>query len=105
MDCRPVAVGSPDFNFFQVTVVLSDLVMIHMMSVKYAFSLLLVFGSASDASVFAGPGLNQPGQRPLTDTEGSQLPEACRLMTWHHDRAKQQAIIILALYLAPLQKN
>jgi hypothetical protein len=76
----------------------SDLVMIQMMSVKYSFSLSLVscLHAASDASVFAGPGpgaeveaaLNQPGQRPLTDTARPQLPEACRLMTWHHDRTR-----------------
>jgi hypothetical protein len=41
----------------------SDLVMIHMMSVKYAFSLSLVFclDSASYASVFAGPGAEPAG--------------------------------------------
>ncbi len=58
-----------------------------MMSVKYAFSLSLVFylDSASEASVFVGPGLNQQGQLPLTDTAWAQLPEACRLMTWRQD--------------------
>ncbi len=58
--------------------------MIRTMSAKHAFSLALVviLDSASDASVFTGQGLNQPGQRPLTDTAGPQ-PEACRLMTWH----------------------
>ncbi len=41
----------------------SDLVMIHMMSVEYAFSLSLVFClySASDASVFVGPGAEPAG--------------------------------------------
>ncbi len=41
----------------------SDLVMIQMMSVKYAFSLSLAscLHSASDASVFAGPGAEPAG--------------------------------------------
>ncbi len=41
----------------------SDLVMIQMMSVKYAFTLSLVscLHSASDASVFAGPGAEPAG--------------------------------------------
>jgi hypothetical protein len=56
----------------------SDLATIHMMSVKYAsiLSLVVCLYSASDASVFAGLGLNQPGQRSLNDTAG---PQACRL--------------------------
>ncbi len=68
--------------------------MIHMMSVEYAFRLSLVFclDSASNASLFVGPGtevpLNQPGQLPLTDTAGPPLPEACRLMTWRQDRTR-----------------
>jgi hypothetical protein len=68
---------------------ISDLVMIHMMSVKYAFSVSLVFclDSASDTSVFVGPGAGPAGP---------QLPEACRLMTWHHDRTRScQATAIL----------
>ncbi len=55
----------------------SDLVMIHMMSVKYVFSLSLVLTQVCSLA----RGLNQPGQRPLTDTDGPQLPETCRLMT------------------------
>jgi hypothetical protein len=41
----------------------SDLVMIHMMSVEYTFSLSLVFclDSASDSSVFVGPGAEPAG--------------------------------------------
>ncbi len=71
----------------------SDLVMMHMMSVEYAFSLSWVFclDPAGDASVLMGHGalgLNQPGNRPLTDTAGPQLPEACRLMTWRQDRTR-----------------
>jgi hypothetical protein len=65
----------------------SDLVMIHMISVKYAFSLssclVVCVHSARVASVFAGQGLNQPGQRPLTDTVRSH---GCRLMNWHRKR-------------------
>jgi hypothetical protein len=41
--------------------------MFHKISVEY-FSLSL--DSASDARVFAASGLNQQGQRPLTDTAG-----------------------------------
>ncbi len=58
-----------------------------MMSVKYAFSLSLVFclDSASDASVFAAEslarGLNQPAATLIL--QGHSY--ACRLMTWHHD--------------------
>ncbi len=63
----------------------SDLVMFHMMSVEYAFSLSLVFclDSASDISVFGGQGgLNQPGQRPLTATDWlCWATAACGLQT------------------------
>jgi hypothetical protein len=61
-----------------------------MMSVRYAFrtkfrlSLIFCLDSASDAIVFAGPGA-EPAGREVIDTVGPQLPEACRLMTWHHD--------------------
>ncbi len=73
-----------------------DLVMIQIMSVKYDFILSLVscLHSASDTSVIAGPGAEVaaepagPGQQPNTDTAGPQLPEACRLMTWHHGRTR-----------------
>jgi hypothetical protein len=77
----------------------SDLVMIHMMSVNYAFRLSLVFclDSASDASVFAGPGA-EPAGPAATDwqcwaTAAWLRAEACRLMTWHHDHTRScQAI-------------
>ncbi len=51
-DYRPV--GSPDSSHSNA----SDLVMIHMISVKYAFSLssVVCLESVSDARVFAGPG-------------------------------------------------
>jgi hypothetical protein len=57
----------------------SDLAMIHMMSVKYAFSLSLVFclDSASDAVCSQARGLNQPGQGPLTDTAGPHCRHSC----------------------------
>ena len=55
----------------------SDLVMIQMMSVKYAFTLSLVscLHSASDASVFAGPGA-EPAGPAATDLTHSCLRPA-----------------------------
>jgi hypothetical protein len=88
----------------------SDLVMFHLISVKYAISLLL--DSACDASAFrvAGQGLNQPVQRPLTGPwhcgptgSLSAGPQACRLPLAH--TSEQQAIVIRALHLALLQKK
>ncbi len=58
--------------------------MIHMISVKYAFSVSSVFCLDRDVSLqlvvmqVCSRARGQ-GQRPLTDTAG---PEACRLMTW-----------------------
>ena len=43
-------------------------------------------------------------QRPLTDTAGPQLPLRPALGEVMPSKLKQQAIIILALHLAPLQK-
>jgi hypothetical protein len=71
----------------------SDVVMIQMMSVNYAFTLSLVIWYPAYTLLVTqvcsrARGLNQPGQRPPTDTAGPQLPEACRLMIWRQDRTR-----------------
>jgi hypothetical protein len=52
------------------------------LSVKYTFSFKLSAVFCLDsANVFVDPQIE-------TDTVEPQLPEACRLLTWHHDRMR-----------------
>ncbi len=68
----------------------SDLVMIQMMSVKYAFTLSLVscLHSASDASVFAGQGAEPAGPAATASDchcGATAAQGSCGVMTWQTD--------------------